>query len=216
DGAGRVVERGEDDAPARPDRRGLRGDLDAGDQDLAPVGTSRKVDGADHAQRVEQPVVEGEDVAADVHAEDVELRLHDLGGRHRRQLARRDVAGEVDLQGAFALAPADGELALDDGRAPGGTVQGADEAEQVAARDLVGRVDAVEGPGQREPLGGRAGDAGAAPEIGQRRVGAPGDDRVHLRVPDAPDLAQRDADPERPSLADGLDPPVRGGAVDVQ
>ena len=72
DRAGGVVEGQEDDPAARPDRWGLGGDLDPGDQQLGAAAARKQVLAAGDAELVEEAGVVVDDVAAHVEAEDLD------------------------------------------------------------------------------------------------------------------------------------------------
>ena len=80
DRAGAVVEGEEDDPATGPDRRGLGGDLDPGDQQLGLAAAAEQVLAAGGAELVEEGGVGVDDVAADVEAEDLELGAHAVLG----------------------------------------------------------------------------------------------------------------------------------------
>ena len=61
-------------------------------------------------------------------------------------------------------------------------------------------VDGVERPGQHQPLGDRARDLRAVPEVGERVVGPGGDDALDLAGVDPLDLGQRQPDAPRPAV----------------
>ena len=87
DRAGAVVEGQEHHAPPGPDRRGLGGDLDPGDQDLGPAALAEEVLAADRAEGFEELGVGVDDVPAGVEAEDLQLGAHPLLGVHLGQSA---------------------------------------------------------------------------------------------------------------------------------
>ena len=102
DRAGAVVEGQEHHAAPGPDRRGLGGDLDPGDQDLGPAALGQQVAAADRTEGVEEVGVGVDDVAARVEAEDLQLGTHPLLGTHLGQAADvllrlvTEVEGELD------------------------------------------------------------------------------------------------------------------------
>ena len=95
DRPGGVVEGQEDDPAPGPDRRGLGGDLDPGDQQLGLAAPAQEVLAAGGAERVEELGVGVDDVPAGVEAEDLELGAHPLLGVHLGQPADLPVAGLV-------------------------------------------------------------------------------------------------------------------------
>ena len=95
DRAGGVVEGQEDHPAPGPDRRGLGGDLDPGDQQLGLAAPAQEVLAAGGAERVEELGVGVDDVPAGVEAEDLELGAHPLLGVHLGQPAGLALAGLV-------------------------------------------------------------------------------------------------------------------------
>ena len=61
-------------------------------------------------------------------------------------------------------------------------------------------VERVEGAGQHQPLGDRAGDPGAVPEVGERVVGPAADDAGQLAVVDALDVGEAEPDAVAPGV----------------
>ena len=146
DRAGRVVEGQEDDPPAGPDRRGLGGHLDPGDEHLGLAAPARAAPGAGDPERVEHRVVEVEDVPAHVEAEHVELGPDPLGPGHLRQPGATDLRGVAEVEGELHVRRAyDGRgLGLPAGERPHpGGVGRRDRSRPRTAR-------------AREPYGGRS------------------------------------------------------------
>ena len=98
--AGRVVEGQEDHPATGPDRRGLGGHLDPGDEHLGGAAGAEQVGGPGHPDRVEEPVVERHHVPARVQPEDLQLGADPLGVVHLGQPADLAVdRGVTEVEG---------------------------------------------------------------------------------------------------------------------